>query len=51
MDGGFDHIKFIDPDAIPYGLVVVISALVLNRLVASSLDALMNPESAGGAGA
>ena len=40
MDGSFDLIKFIDPDAIPYGLVVIISALLLNRLVSSSLDAL-----------
>jgi len=40
MDGGFDIIKFIDPDAIPYGLVVIVSALVLNRIIASSLDAL-----------
>ena len=40
MDGNFDLIKFIDPDAIPYGLVVIVSALVLNRLIASSLDAL-----------
>jgi len=40
MDGGFDIIKFVHPEAIPYALVVVASALVLNRIVASSLDAL-----------
>lgn len=40
MDGGFDLIKFIHPDSIPYGVVVIVGALVLNRIIASSLDAL-----------
>jgi small-conductance mechanosensitive channel len=40
MDGGTDLIKFIHPEAIPYALLIIVGALVLNRLVASSLDAL-----------
>lgn len=40
MDGGFDLIKFIDPQALPYGLLVVFTALFVNRVVSSSLDAL-----------
>ena len=40
MDGGFDIIKFLHPEAIPYALLVIAGALILNRIVASSLDAL-----------
>ena len=39
MEGGFDLIKFIHPEAIPYAVLLVAGALLLNRIVASSLDA------------
>ena len=40
MDQEFALIKFVHPEAIPYALVIIVSAMILNRIVASSLDAL-----------
>ncbi len=40
MDGSIELLKFIDPDAVPFALVVVVVAMVANRLAGSSLDAL-----------